>query len=261
MSPVIKSSIKYSFFGLTAYLVFLITTMPAGFAYGHWKQSFGGESVPVTLSDIEGSVWSARADKATIKGQQFSALTWNIKLLTLLLGILEMDVEFKVADGYGKGTLGYSFFGGTYFNNVEAWLPMSAIERLANISAFKPGGALDIKLSNVKLDNNVVVSARGDVAWHGAEMTMLKPLVLGDLDIAFEPNEGGVKAVLTDQGGPLKAEGILQLNPDKSYEFNGAFGTRGNQKDLHAALTTMGRFDRDGKVKLSLKGNLEQFGF
>jgi len=176
-------------------------------------------------------------------------------------GRLEMDVEFKVADGYGKGTLGYSFFGGTYFNNVEAWLPMSAIEQIANISAFKPGGALDIKLSNVKLDNNVVVSARGDVAWHGAEMTMLKPLVLGDLDIAFEPNEGGVKAVLTDQGGPLKAEGILQLNPDKSYEFNGAFGTRGNQKDLHAALTTMGRFDRDGKVKLSLKGNLEQFGF
>ena len=116
-------------------------------------------------------------------------------------------------------------------------------------------------MSNVKLDDNVVVSARGDVAWHGAEMTMLKKLVLGDLDIAFEPNEGGVKAVLSDQGGPLKAEGILQLNPDKSYEFNGAFGTRGNQKDLHAALTTMGRFDRDGKVKLSLKGNLEQFGF
>ena len=116
-------------------------------------------------------------------------------------------------------------------------------------------------MSNVKLDDSTIVSARGDVAWHGAELTMLKSMDLGDLDIAFEPNEGGIKAVLTDQGGPLKADGILQLNPDKSYEFNGAFGTRGTQKDLHAALTTLGRFDRDGKVKLSLKGNLEQFGF
>ncbi|WP_455202002.1 type II secretion system protein N [Kaarinaea lacus] len=261
MSPAIKSSIKYTFIGLVAYTVFLFTTMPAGFAYSYWKQSFGGDKVPVTLNDIEGSVWSARVEKATIKGQQFNALTWNINVLTLLLGIMEMDVEFKVADGYGKGTVGYSFFGGSYFNNVEAWLPLSEIERLVNLSTFKPGGALDIKMSNVKLDDNVVVSARGDVAWHGAEMTMLKPLVLGDLDIAFEPNEGGVKAVLSDQGGPLKADGILQLNPDKSYEFNGEFGTRGDQKDLHAALTTMGRFNRDGKVKVSLKGNLEQFGF
>ena len=261
MSPVTKSSIKYTFIGLVAYIVFLFATMPAGFAYSYWKNSFGGEKVAVTLNNIEGSVWSARADNAIIKGQQFNALTWNISMLTLLLGILEMDVEFKVADGYGKGTVGYSFFGGSYLNNVEAWLPLSEIERIANLSAFKPGGALDIKMSNVKLDNNVVVSARGDVAWHGAEMTMLKPLALGDLDIAFEPNEGGVKAVLSDQGGPLKADGILQLNPDKSYEFNGEFGTRGNQKDLHAALTTMGRFNRDGKVKLSLKGNLAQFGY
>ena len=88
MSPAIKSSIKYSLFGLIAYVVFLLATMPAGFAYGYWKKSFGGDKVPVALNDIEGSVWSARADKAVIKGQQFNALTWNINFLTLLLGIL-----------------------------------------------------------------------------------------------------------------------------------------------------------------------------
>ena len=91
-------------------------------------------------------------------------------------------------------------------------------------------------------------------------MTLFKTLSLGDLQVAFEPHEGGVKGVLNDQGGPLRAEGLLQLNPDKSYEFDGEFGTRGSQPDLHAALTTMGRFNKDGKVKVSLKGNLAQFG-
>lgn len=234
--------------------------MPAGVAYGYWKTTLGGEKVPVTLEDISGSVWSGKVGKAVMKGQSLSAFTWDINLLTLLLGILELDIEFKVTDGYAKGTVGYSFFGGTYLNNVEAWLPLTQVENIINVAALKPGGALDVKLSNVKLDGNVVVSAQGDVAWHSAELTLLKKLELGDLDVAFEPHEGGVKGVLSDQGGPLTAEGVLQLNPDKNYEFDGAFGTRGNNPDLQNALRTMGRIDRDGKVKVSLKGNLTQFG-
>ncbi|MGD8639940.1 MAG: type II secretion system protein N, partial [Gammaproteobacteria bacterium] len=163
-------------------------------------------------------------------------------------------------DGYANGTLGYSFFGGSYVSRLEAWLPLKEVDQLINAAALRPGGALDVKLTNVKLNDSAVVSATGDVAWYSAEMTLLKKLSLGDLQVKFEPHEGGVKGVLSDQGGPLRAEGILQLNPDKSYEFDGAFGTRGNQPDLHAALTTMGRFDREGKVNVSLKGNLTQFG-
>ena len=260
MSPTVKSAIKYTLIGLVAYAVFLVVTMPAEVAYGYWKGKFGGEKVPVTLSDIEGTIWSGRIGDADIKGQQITSFTWDVSVLTLLLGIVESDVELKVTDGYAKGTVGYSLFGGSYLNRVEAWLPLPQIDQLINVAALRPGGALDIKVANLKLDNGAVVSATGDVAWYSAEMTLLKKLNLGDLQVNFEPHEGGVKGVLKDQGGPLLAEGILQLNPDKSYEFDGAFGTRGNQPDLHAALTTMGRFDRDGKVKVSLKGNLAQFG-
>ncbi|HEY5604676.1 MAG TPA: type II secretion system protein N [Gammaproteobacteria bacterium] len=260
MSPAIKSAIKYSAFGGIAYLVFLLSTMPAAFAYGYWKTMFGGDEVPLTVSDLSGSVWSGQAAKATLNGRQLNALTWDINSLSLLLGIVEMNFEFKVTDGYGKGVMGFGIFGGAYLNNVEAWLPLSEIEGLIKAAVFKPGGALDIKLSNVKLDNNTLVSAKGDIAWHGAELTVLKKLVLGDLDVALEPHEGGVRGVLSDQGGPLTAEGVLQLSADRSYEFTGAFGTRGTNPDLQNALRTMGRAERDGKIKVSLKGNLEQFG-
>ncbi|MGD8567470.1 MAG: type II secretion system protein N [Gammaproteobacteria bacterium] len=260
MSPAVKSSIKYTLLGLLAYTVFLLVTLPADVAYGFWKTKFGGQNVPVMLNDIEGSIWSGRIGESTIKGQQIQSFSWDVNVLTLLLGIVEANVELKVTDGYANGTVGYALFGGSYVNGLEAWLPLNQIDQLVNVAALRPGGAVDVKMSNVKLNNNTVVSAQGDVAWYSAEMTLLKKITLGDLQIKFEPNEGGVKGVLSDQGGPLRAEGVLQLNPDKSYEFKGAFGTRGEQPDLHAALTTMGRFDRDGMVKVSLKGNLAQFG-
>lgn len=261
MSPNVKSGFKYGSLIFLAYLVFLVATMPAGIAYGYWKKNFGGSRVPVVLNDFDGSVWSGKVAKAVIKGSEFNKLSWNVNVFTLLLGIMELDFELTVTDGFAKGTAGYSIFGGSYLNNIEAWLPLPQVENLVSLGALKPGGSLDVKMANVKLDGNAIVSAKGDVAWYGAEMTLFKKLSLGDLQVAFEPNEGGVKGVIKDQGGPLRAEGILQLNPDKNYEFNGQFGVRGNQPDLQAALSTMGRFDRDGKVKVSLKGNLKQFGF
>jgi len=261
MSPSSKSRIKLVILGLALYGFFLVATVPAGFIYGQWKENLGGNKVPVTLSEIDGSVWSGTIGKAVIKGNTFEQVNWSLSILTLLLGIVEIDFDLAVTDGFAKGTVGYSVFGGSYLNNIDAWVPLAQIENLVNVGALRPAGALDVKMANVKLDGDAVVSAKGDIAWHGAAITLFKQLTLGDIQFAFEPHEGGVKGVIKDQGGALRADGILQLNPDKSYTFDGEFGTRGDQPDLHAALTTMGRFNRDGKVKVSLKGNLSQFGF
>jgi len=262
MSPNVKTNLKYTLLILSCYLVFLLATLPAHVAYSLWKQGSANSRAPVQLYDIDGSVWSGKIGKAIIKGQKITAFNWNVNISSLLLGMMEFDFELTVQDGFAKGTAGYSMLGSSSLSNVEAWLPLSQIESLINLAALKPGGALDIKLANLKLGSDkAVLTARGDIAWHGAEMTMFKKLSLGDLQVTFEPNAEGVKGVLSDQGGPLTAEGLLQLSPDKSYTFTGSFGLRGEQPDLQAALTTMGRFDRDGKVKVSLKGNLTQFGF
>jgi len=259
MSPAVKSGIKLSIFGIVAFIVFLVATLPANVAYSYWKK-MRGANVPVVLSDVEGSIWSGRVGKAFVKGQPFQSVAWDANGYTLLLGILELNFEFKVPDGYARGVVGHSFFGGTYLNDVEAWLPLSQIKNLFNIDALRPAGDLDIQLSTVKIDKNTIVSAKGDLAWHSAELTLLKKLNLGDLQVTLEPSEEGIKGVLADQGGPLIADGILQLNRDNSFQFTGEFAARGNQPDLANALRTMGRPDREGKVKVNQSGNLSALG-
>ncbi|NOZ51565.1 MAG: type II secretion system protein N [Gammaproteobacteria bacterium] len=259
MSPGVKSGLKLSLIGIVAFVVFLVATLPANVAYSYWKKILG-VNVPIVLGDVEGSIWSGKAGKALVKGQRLEAITWDVNVYTLLLGILELNVELKVQDGYAKGIVGHSFFGGSYFSNVEAWLPVSEVANLLSVSALRPAGDLDVQLSSVKIDNNTIVSAKGDLAWHSAEMTLLTKLSLGDLQVTLEPSEDGIKGVLADQGGPLIADGILQLNRDNSYQFNGAFAVRGNQPNLTNALRTMGRPGPEGKVKVSQSGNLSAFG-
>ena len=260
MSPTVKTNLKYALFGFLAYIVFLVSNLPADFVYAQWKNHFGSE-VPVKLVQLEGSVWSGSAGKAIVNGQSFDSLTWSMNFLTLLLGIIELDWEFKVKDGYAKGVTGMSLLGGTYFHDVEAWLPLSQLQKLLKVEALRPGGAIDVKLANLKIEDQSIVTAQGDLAWHGAEMTLLGKVELGDLQVALEPAEEGIKGVLSDQGGALQAEGIFTLKPDRSYEFTGAFGARSQSAELLQALSSLGPPGRDGKFKVSRSGNLDQLGF
>lgn len=259
MSPAIKTNFKYILLGLIAYFVFLFANMPAGFAYGQWKKT-AGQSVPVNLNDVDGTIWQGKAGPSMVNGQQISGLSWDVNIFTMLLGILEMDFEMKVKDGYTKGTVGRSVFGSTYFNNLEGWLPLTEIKQMINVAAFDPGGALDIKVSNLKLENSAIVSAQGDITWHNAELTMLKKIVLGGINVTLAPDGDTVKATLADQGGPLKAEGTLTLKPDRTYEFDASLGVNGSQPDLSNALATLGPA-KNGRIKVSQKGDLSALGF
>ena len=263
MSPSKKKAIKYTLFGIVAYLFFIVINMPAQFVYGAWKRWLG-QDVPVKVSEIKGSIWKGRVGVASIDGQMLESLSYKLNPYTLLLGIAELDWEVKIKDGYAKGIMGYGIFGSTYFKNIEGWLPLSQLQVKAlgggNAAQFfrsaRPGGDLDIALSSLKLEDNRVVAASGDLTWHTAEITLLKKLSLGDLKIKFEPTDQGIKGILSDQGGPLRAEGVLVLNADNTYEFNGAFGTRGLQPDLLNALVPLGKRGSDGKIKVSQKGQL-----
>lgn len=255
-----KTWIKFFFLGLFLYLLFFTATMPAHFAYGNWKK-YLGKQAPVQISEIHGSIWSGKTGEALINGQQVQSIQWDMSVFSLLLGVIELRWEAKVKDGFAKGVAGYSIFGNIYLNNVEAWLPLAQVDRLLRLDYLRPAGELDLAISKLRIEDAAVVALDGDLTWHNAQMSLLNTLELGGVHVKFESVAEGVKGVLSDQGGALQAEGVLMLMPNKDFEFNGAFGTRGSAAQLQQALNTMGRRGRDGKVNVSQKGNLANFGF
>jgi general secretion pathway protein N len=251
---------RYIIFGIVFYLGFLLTTLPADLVYGYWKNS-AGKATPVFLEGVDGSVWSGKVALANISGQQLQNLKWQFKPWKMLLGDAELAMYFKMKDGYGKGVLGYNVFGKTYARNLDAWLPMGWVLPMFNLGSLKPGGALAVNLKELQLRNKTVATALGSLVWQDAEITILKPMPLGSFKVELEPTNEGIKGVISDMGGPLQIEGLINLDQQGKYNLTAEVAVRDpNQQDLKSAISSLGRPDRNGKVKLQQSGDLAALG-
>ena len=252
--------VRYIIFGVIFYLGFLITTLPAELVYGYWKQ-YAGKATPVFLEGVDGSIWSGKAVQANIAGQPMDNIRWQFKPAKLLLGDAELSMYFKMKNGYGKGVVGHNLFGSTYAHNLEAWLPMGWVLPMFNLGSLKPGGALAINLQEFQVNNKTVVTALGSLVWQDAEITILKPMPLGSLKVEFQPNNEGIKGVISDMGGPLQVEGLINLDHEGKYDLSAEVAVSDpQQQDLRNAISSLGRPDRNGKVKLHQSGNLADLG-
>jgi hypothetical protein len=75
--------------------------------------------------------------------------------------------------------------------------------------------------------------------------------------LTFEPAATGSKAVLADQGGPLQAEGTLEIQPSGQYTLNAKLASREpGQTPLNTALAVLGRPDAQGKVTFRHAGKI-----
>ena len=253
--------LRYVLFGVLLYAVFLVVTFPADVAYGYWKHYFGKRE-PVVLTTLSGSIWSGKAGASRIGSQMFDSLQWRFHPLSLFLGKIEVQWEFRVEEGYGKGNTGMNLMGKVYMNKVDGLLPMMPIAKLARMDALKPGGALGVNLDSVQLKGQVPTNITGNLTWHTAEVTLLKPMPLGNLSVSFETADDTIKGVLSDDGGPLQVQGLVSLTPAGDYDLNLSLGVRDpKQTDLANALRSLGRPDNSGKYKIKRSGKLSSLHF
>jgi len=252
--------IRYISFGVITYLFFALYHFPASFAYAQ-LQSFTENQIPVKLYEVNGSIWSGEANSAIVGQSKLKDVKWHLKPFSLMLGNLELGWEFAVDDGYGKGVAGRGLLGGIYLQDIEAWLPAMDIMSMANLAYLKMGGSLAINLEELELDGRKIESLIGTITWHEAEVSILQSVKLGGLQVVFEPGDEGIVGNITDQGGPLQANGKLVLTEDGKYTLDGEVSVRdATQTNLKNALSFLGRPDRSGKIKLKRSGNLADLG-
>jgi hypothetical protein len=250
---------KYVLIGVLFYVGFLVAQFPAERAYAVFRAQ--NPQLPLRLSGIEGAVWSGEVDALHVRGHRLERVAWNMHWLPVLLGRLEVDWRFRVQGGHGTGVAGLFPTGGYYLKDVQAQIPAPVIARWTQSEALRPEGDLTLRFDKLEVSDHVLQELDGALVWSNARVDILQVLTLGDLKTELSTGAEGIKAVLSDSGGPLLAEGVGLLKPDGSYEFNGAFAARDAQDSpLARALSTMGRADAEGKFRIARNGRLEALG-
>ncbi len=246
-------------FGLLFYVAFLVLNFPAERAYAYWKGSELARQ-DVALGGISGTVWSGRANVAAINGARLEALEWSLRPWAMLGGQVALNWRFSVGEGFAQGVTELGVDGSVTLPSLEARLPAALLAGLVQVSALRPAGLLSLNVQDLQWDGVSLVSATGRVVWNGAEVSLLKPLPLGDLSLELETTAGEVRGLVGDAGGPLSLDGLLTLDAEGNYQFSGSLAARGNAPELKQALRSLGRPGSDGKVAVNYSGSLVQLG-
>lgn len=259
--------VRFLVLGVLVYIISLILTFPADRAYAYWRNadlSRQMTSRQFSLMGIHGSVWSGTADTGMVGGQRLESFEWHLRPWSLLLGRVGLSWSCQLPEsankqGHGRGITSVGLDGSVAFSELEARVPASMMASMANLSALRPSGMISLNLQDMEWDGQGLVSAEGRVVWNGAGISLLKPVALGDLTLTVETENGTVKGVIADSGGPLSISGVATLSADGNYQFKGALAAR-NDQDLKNALRSVGRPGPDGKVKVNYSGNLASLG-
>ncbi len=242
--------------GLTlvgAYVVFLVMTAPAALTFDKLRPRIA----PLNLSDVSGTLWSGHAGALNYAALRLSDLDWSIHPFGLLLGRLESRLTLKDNALHGSVTVGRTLGGTVYLTDLEGTAELQALQSSGLLKIMLPvTGQAQLALDKLRYSDDKLTAAEGSIEIKDAK-TLVPQLALGDFHIELETQQAGIKATLTDRGGPLRAQGMAMISPDGRYQFTGTFSPRDpNQTNLLQYLRMMGPMGTDGRVSVNTNGHI-----
>lgn len=242
--------------GLGAYLAFVIAKFPAGTAY-RWLAP-----PELRLAGITGTVWQGGAELGSVPGLPLSDLRWDLGAWPLLTGRLAGDFEARLTDGFVAGSVSAST-SRVAFTDLQASTSLPTLRALLPLNDTQ--GLISVALERLELRDGWPVSALGTLRVGQLEVAPLIPtggpalIPLGNYELRFVESSGqGIRAELSDSGGPLEASGVLSLGLDRSYAIEGAVRARADAPEmLIQGLAIMtGEPDAEGHRPFTLTGSL-----
>ena len=257
---------RYIVFALLSYVIFLCAMLPAERGYSLIREKIA----PVRLYQIHGSAWVGSADMAVTGTRQVRNIHWVLHPWVFLLGRAEASVEFNEAGHHTQAVIGRTLGGTIYLADVKTRLPPSTLENVLNIPGSGLDGTVDVDLSEVKFTNGQLSALHGALTWNNAGLfvTRTSPKTrLGSFAMILttkgETTGKEINGVLKDNpASPLRAEGILRIKPEGTYQFTGALSLRdASRTDLIQALRLFGSPGPGGKIPLSASGTIPVLSF
>lgn len=249
-----KRVLAFAGLGLALYALFVVATLPAAWAYG-WAQSRLGGAL--SLSGISGTLWEGRAQSARLGAVQLDKLHWQVRPAALLLGRLSTALEFRYQSQPGRVVASRRLGGRWVLSDVALLLPARDFENLLRLPGSELGGAVDVRLGRLAIEQGRVAAAAGVLSWNRAAVVKPVAAQLGSFDLVLTEEDEGSKGVLKDKGGPVQAGGLLKLHGNGKYELTATLVSRDLRQPVIAqGLQLFGQPGADGRVQITSKGTL-----
>ena len=245
---------RYSLFGLAAYLVFMLVLFPADRIYSLLQQR---GVLPLPLYQVSGSLWRGHIGMVRVAGLDIKNIDWSLHPLALLRGRLELDLSLADADSTVGIVAGRKLDGHYYLRSNEA-LALPVLESMFNKRPFGLTGDVSLDLDDIGLVDGRLKQLGGTLRWQQAGLAAPLNINVGDFDLLLSTQDGVVQGTLSDDGGPLQAEGLIMLLPDNSYRLTMTLAARDKSRsDLKQALGLLGTPSPEGKISVARRGRLD----
>ncbi len=252
-----KSFFKFLTFGIVMYVVFLITTLPAGVIYKTVIETPAKQN-SIRLNNVSGTVWSGVAGDASVNGIRLGKLEWKMHFIPMLIGRLNFDIKFKSLTTQGHGSVAVSFGETIYAHNLEIRAPLGLFAPLMYGFPVSLDGQLTARIEDLEMNKGSRLNAKGRIVVTNAASTAPQRIEVGDLLLKFDPEQEGSRVTLSDQGGPLLLNGNINFMATGQYSVNMTLAPRENASAaLEQSLKFLGRPDAAGKYYFNKKGKLQ----
>src|SRR5215831_9488481 len=236
-------------FGVAAYVLFLLITLPAELVLPRLQKQ------GVMATGVSGSIWKGQAAALQINRLPLGHVDWNVQVLRLFTGKLTVAIHAKRDDGALQGAISVGFGKRIDIQQLQGSMPIASLGGLGLPGGWQ--GNVQFNLSMLQLENNWPVAARSAVNLIGPAN---QPTSIGDFRVEFngESAKDGLTGTLTSAGnGPFDANGTLRLQPNRNYLIDATVATRpGAPPQVANALQYLGPPDAQGRRPLSMSGSM-----
>ncbi|MBT8444142.1 MAG: type II secretion system protein N [Gammaproteobacteria bacterium] len=241
--------------GVAGFLVFAVALVPARIIGAVLPAG------PITISDTSGTLWSGTARSVRVAGFELQDVSWDVHVLSLLIGRLSLSIDGKWGAGFVRGDIATGIGGALRVRDLRVAGPLAPVLRLMNMRG--SGGELSIDIAELDIEDQWPTRVVGTVGVGRLPFSMLgiPGGSMGNYGLEFDipevAEDGVIPGTLMDKGGPLEVVGELRLTPPQDYGIQARLKARPDAPpELTQGLMLAGPKLPDGSHEFEMTGSL-----
>lgn len=202
--------------GIAFYLLALLVLFPAPLAL-RW---FAPDAL--RMQSPSGSIWRGSAHAASFASYYLGTTNWALRPLDLARGLVAYHIDAQGPDGFVDGIFGVTLGGDLRIRELSGTASLASLRDLMppELPATLFRGRVQLRLDELRVEDGWPTSGRGRVEL--VDLALLSPPEpLGGYVLDLEPADGaGLRARLqASDDAPIELEGVVTLNPDRTYDL------------------------------------------